>query len=112
MSISPDADHENPETPGDFLHRLDALVRQRLDEAPEGSYTAALAAKGESRVAQKVGEEAVEFVLAAVSGTPDEQIGEAADLLYHVLVLLNVKGLRLSDAVNELERRHRRRPKP
>ena len=101
----------DPESMGDFLQRLDGLVRQRLEETPEGSYTASLAAQGEARVAQKVGEEAIEFVLAAVSGTPEDQIGEAADLIYHVLVLLNVKGLRLSDAIAELERRHRRRPK-
>ncbi len=111
MTTAKDAVVKDPESASDFLERLDGLVRQRLDEAPEGSYTASLAAKGETRVAQKVGEEAVEFVLAAVSGTPEQQIGEAADLLYHILVLLNVKGLRLSDAVAELERRHRRRPK-
>ena len=111
MSERTDAAPQREESSGDFLQRLDALVKQRLEEAPEGSYTAGLAARGETRVAQKVGEEAVEFVLAAVSGTPEDQIAEAADLIYHILVLLNVKGLRLSDAVAELERRHRRRPK-
>jgi len=90
----------------EFLPRLEAIIRDRLASGDGGSYTASLAAAGERRIAQKVGEEGVELALAAVSGTRDEQLGEAADLVYHLLVLLAVKGLALSDVSAILERRH------
>lgn len=89
-----------------FLARLEAIIRNRLDDRPDGSYTAALAAAGDRRIAQKVGEEATELALAAVGGDREEQLDEAADLLYHLLVLLAFKGLSLADVVAVLERRH------
>jgi len=90
----------------EFLSRLEAVIHRRIEDGETGSYTVALAAAGDRRIAQKVGEEAVEFALAAVAGSRDEQLGEAADLVYHVLVLLAVKGLSLADVTAVLERRH------
>lgn len=89
-----------------FLDRLDAIVADRLTARSEASYTYRLAQSGPSRVAQKVGEEAVELILAAATGTRAERIGEAADLLYHLLVLLHTHDLSLADVTAELERRH------
>ena len=89
-----------------FLNELEDIVRQRLNDRPDSSYTARLAAEGDKRVAQKVGEEAVELALASVAGTREEQIGEAADLLFHTLVLLSCKGISLSDVVDVLKKRH------
>ena len=90
----------------EFLQRLETVIADRLDNPDAGSYTAQLAAAGDKRIAQKVGEEAVELALASVAGNPDEMLGEAADLVYHLLVLLNTRGLRLSDVVKTLEDRH------
>lgn len=90
-----------------FLNDLENVILQRLDEQADSSYTAGLVAAGGKRVAQKVGEEAVELALAAVAGERDEQISEAADLLFHTLVLLNSNGIRLADVVAELAARHR-----
>ena len=92
-----------------FLEELEQLIRQRLRESPQGSYTAKLAAQGIVGVAQKVGEEGVELALAAVAQGPEETIGEAADLLFHLLVLLGVKDIPLSRVVEALEQRHRSR---
>lgn len=90
-----------------FLGHLDGVVASRLaNPDTESSYTAKLAAKGRSRVAQKVGEEGVEAALAGVGGSNEELTGEAADLLYHLIVLLRVRGLKLSDAIAVLEKRH------
>ena len=89
-----------------FLSVLEDVVRERLDEQSDESYTAKLAAQGDRRVAQKVGEEAVELALAAVAGERDEQLEEAADLMYHLLVLLAVKNVALVDVVAVLESRH------
>ena len=89
-----------------FLNDLENIIHQRLDQQPDSSYTASLVASGSKRVAQKVGEEAVELALAAVAGERDEQISEAADLLFHMLVLLNSQGIRLADVVEELAARH------
>lgn len=89
-----------------FLSELEDIIRQRLNDRPESSYTARIAAQGDKRVAQKVGEEAVELALAAVAGTRKEQIDEAADLVFHVLLLLNCKGISLSDVVDALKERH------
>ena len=89
-----------------FLEQLEALIRQRLEESPEGSYTARLAARGVAAVAQKVGEEGVELALAAVAGDDENVIDESADLIYHLLVLLAVRNIRLTDAVATLKRRH------
>ena len=93
-------DHTN------FLVTLEAVIQDRLENLPAGSYTAELAAGGRLKVAQKVGEEAVEVVVAAAAEDDTRLTAEAADLLYHVLVLLNLRELRLADVVAELERRH------
>ena len=90
-----------------FLGLLDGIVASRLaNPDPESSYTARLAAKGLSRVAQKVGEEGVEAALAGAGGPDEEVAGEAADLLYHLIVLLRVRGMKLADALAVLEKRH------
>jgi phosphoribosyl-ATP pyrophosphohydrolase/phosphoribosyl-AMP cyclohydrolase len=92
-----------------FLEELEQLIRQRLREAPAGSYTAGLAAQGLVAVAQKVGEEGVELALAAVAQGREETIAEAADVLFHVLLLLAVKDVPLASVVEVLEERHRLR---
>lgn len=97
-----------PEAPGDFLADLDALVEQRERERPAGSYTTGLFEGGVRRIAQKVGEEGVETALAAVAQDDPALLGEAADLLFHLTVLLRARGLSLKDAVRVLEQRHRR----
>ncbi len=89
-----------------FLSQLEQIIGDRIDNPSEESYTASLVAMGPKRVAQKVGEEAVELALAAVDGEDDEVLSEAADLVYHLLVLLNVQSLALSDVVALLEARH------
>ncbi len=90
-----------------FLEVLEGVVQRRKAEArPEQSYTARLLEQGLPRIAQKVGEEAVETVIAALHGPDDEFVGEAADLLYHLLVLLAAKGHSLADVVEVLEGRH------
>jgi len=89
-----------------FLAHLDRIVAERLASGDEKSYTARLAREGVARIAQKVGEEGVEAALAAVTGTDEQFAGEAADLLYHLIVLLRVKKLTLADAIAVLEKRH------
>ncbi|MEO8746147.1 MAG: bifunctional phosphoribosyl-AMP cyclohydrolase/phosphoribosyl-ATP diphosphatase HisIE [Rhodanobacter sp.] len=89
-----------------FLAELDALVADRSNQRPLGSYTTELFAAGVRRIAQKVGEEGVETALAAVAQGDDELLGEAADLIFHLTVLLRARGLSLRDAVAELARRH------
>lgn len=89
-----------------FLGELDALVAKRQRERPAGSYTARLFEEGIRRIAQKVGEEAVETALAAVSGSPDELRDEAADLVFHLLALLRARGLDLETVVARLRERH------
>jgi phosphoribosyl-ATP pyrophosphohydrolase/phosphoribosyl-AMP cyclohydrolase len=83
------------------------VVRERAGAPPEQSYTARLIAAGLPRIAQKVGEEGVETALAAVTADDEALIGEAADLLYHLIVLLHARGLALEDVVKVLEQRHR-----
>ena len=90
----------------DFLRDLEAIIGERIDTDSARSYTAKLAASGDKRVAQKLGEEAVELALAATAGDRDEQIDEAADLVFHLLVLLSTKGLSLEDVVARLKERH------
>lgn len=90
----------------DFLAELENVINDRLTSGRTESYTAALVASGEKRVAQKVGEEAVELALAAVAGSADELVDETADLLFHVLVLLGSKGIRLETIVQRLKTRH------
>jgi phosphoribosyl-AMP cyclohydrolase / phosphoribosyl-ATP pyrophosphohydrolase len=89
-----------------FLGQLDALVAQRHAERPEGSYTTKLFDAGTRRIAQKVGEEGVETALAAVAQDEDALLGESADLLFHLLVLLRARGLDLADVVGVLRERH------
>jgi phosphoribosyl-ATP pyrophosphohydrolase/phosphoribosyl-AMP cyclohydrolase len=89
-----------------FLGNLEEVVAQRLAERPAGSYTAKLLDQGIIRIAQKVGEEGLELALAAVAQSDREVIGEAADLLYHTLLLLKVKSLSLAEVIAELESRH------
>ena len=89
-----------------FLGRLERVIEQRIAVRPPGSYTAKLLAEGTRRIAQKVGEEGLELALAGVVQSGPEIIGEAADLMYHMLLLLKVKGLSLSQVIVELETRH------
>jgi phosphoribosyl-ATP pyrophosphohydrolase/phosphoribosyl-AMP cyclohydrolase len=95
------------EAPGDFLAELDALIAMRQTQRPEGSYTTKLFDAGTRRIAQKVGEEGVETALAAVVQGDAELLGESADLIYHLMVLLHARGLALNDAVEVLRQRHR-----
>jgi phosphoribosyl-ATP pyrophosphohydrolase/phosphoribosyl-AMP cyclohydrolase len=90
-----------------FLERLQTVIRQRIANGPPGSYTAKLAAQGVLKVAQKVGEEGVELALAAAAQDKVRVTAEAADLLYHLLLLLELRELTLRDVVDELEQRHR-----
>jgi phosphoribosyl-ATP pyrophosphohydrolase/phosphoribosyl-AMP cyclohydrolase len=90
-----------------FLDQLQDVIRQRLADAPAGSYTAKLAAQGVLKVAQKVGEEGVELALAGAAQDQARVTAEAADLVYHLLLLLAMRELKLADVVAELERRHR-----
>lgn len=94
-----------PEAPADTLAQLDALIASRERERPDGSYTTRLFDGGIRRIAQKVGEEGVETALAALVQTDDELIGESADLLYHLIVLLRARGLSLADAERVLAAR-------
>jgi len=89
-----------------FLVTLERIIRERDTLRPEGSYSARLLGEGTRRVAQKVGEEAIELALASVAQSEDEVLGEAADLVYHLLLLLEVKHLSLSRVIAELEARH------
>jgi len=92
----------------DFLLTLEAVIAERLEGADaERSYTARLAAQGTSKVAQKVGEEAVELAIAAVAEGTERVRAEAADLVYHLMLLLELRGLTLRDVAAELEARHR-----
>jgi phosphoribosyl-ATP pyrophosphohydrolase len=87
------------------LTRLEATIAQRLLASPEESYVAKLHAKGLKKIAQKLGEEATETVIAALAGDEQELVGEAADLLFHLMVLLAEKGVPLADVLAELDRR-------
>lgn len=94
-----------PAAPGDELAELDGLIARRERERPEGSYTSKLFESGVRRIAQKVGEEGVETALAAVAQDDAALLGEAADLLYHLGVLLRARGLSLGDARRALAAR-------
>ena len=89
-----------------FLSQLEAVIGSRIAKQPDGSYTAALHARGPSRMAQKVGEEALEVALAAVEGDDAALLAESADLLLHLLLLLKSRDRSLIDVVHELELRH------
>jgi phosphoribosyl-ATP pyrophosphohydrolase/phosphoribosyl-AMP cyclohydrolase len=101
-----------PDAPGSFLGDLDALIAQRERERPIGSYTTRLFEGGIRRIAQKVGEEGVETALAAVAQEDADLLGESADLIYHLLVLLRARGLSLGNVENLLRQRHATAPKP
>jgi phosphoribosyl-ATP pyrophosphohydrolase/phosphoribosyl-AMP cyclohydrolase len=90
-----------------FLTSLEDIIADRAGADADSSYTARLLAEGTRRVAQKVGEEGVEVALAAAAGNRDELLDEAADLLYHLLVLLRDQDVSLADVVTVLEERHR-----
>lgn len=89
-----------------FLGELEHVIAQRIVDKPEGSYTARIWAQGPTRMAQKVGEEGVEVALAAVTQEDDRLIGESADLLYHLTLLLKSRDLSLAQVIAELEQRH------
>jgi phosphoribosyl-ATP pyrophosphohydrolase/phosphoribosyl-AMP cyclohydrolase len=90
-----------------FINYLQNFIKKRYQEMPEGSYTTSLFKSGVNRMAQKVGEEAVETVIEAVNGTDEGFIYEASDLIYHLIVLLTSKGYSLDDIGKELKRRHK-----
>jgi len=90
-----------------FLKYLQDFITVRFNEMPEGSYTTSLFKKGVNRMAQKVGEEAVETVIEATNGTEEGFIYEASDLMYHLIVLLTSKGYSLDDLARELKKRHK-----
>jgi len=100
-------DEPNEESDLLFLEYLQDLVDERKKEMPEESYTTTLFRAGTRRIAQKVGEEAVETILGAVSGDDANFLYEGADLLYHLIVLLSQKGYRIEDLAAELKKRHR-----
>lgn len=89
-----------------FLSELQDFIEKRHREMPEGSYTTSLFKKGTNRMAQKVGEEALETVIEATNGSDEKMVYEAADMLYHLVVLLTSKGLRIEDIAKELAKRH------
>jgi len=89
-----------------FIRHLDKVLAQRVKDLPEGSYTSSLLKKGINKVAQKVGEEAVELVIEAKDDNDNLFLNEAADLIYHYLVLLHAKGFDLSDVEEILKGRH------
>ena len=90
-----------------FLLQLEQVIAARKAEDNEASYTAKLFKAGPARIAQKVGEEGVELALASVTDSREKVVSEAADLLYHMLVLLNSRESGLAEVVAELERRHK-----
>lgn len=97
---------ENEKSPLLFLAELSNFIEKRHQEMPEGSYTTSLFRDGLNRMAQKVGEEALELVIEATNGTNDRLIYEGSDMLYHLIVLLTHKGLRIEDMAAELRERH------
>jgi phosphoribosyl-ATP pyrophosphohydrolase/phosphoribosyl-AMP cyclohydrolase len=89
-----------------FLSELQDFIEKRYQEMPEGSYTTKLFRDGVNKMAQKVGEEALELVIEATNGTNERMIYEGSDMLYHLIVLLTSKGLRIEDMARELMERH------
>jgi phosphoribosyl-ATP pyrophosphohydrolase/phosphoribosyl-AMP cyclohydrolase len=89
-----------------FIAQLEQIIARRIADRPPGSYTAKLLDQGITRIAQKVGEEGLELALAAVAQSDAEILGEAADLVYHMLLLLKAKGLSLTQVASELSSRH------
>ena len=97
---------DTPDSEG-FIRKLQTVIQQRHRDMPEGSYTTKLFIKGVKKIAQKVGEEAVESVVEAVDGNRDRFIYEASDMVYHLLVLLEQMGCSIEDLERELELRHK-----
>ena len=97
---------DTPDSEG-FIRKLQSVIQQRHRDMPEGSYTTKLFIKGVKKIAQKVGEEAVESVVEAVDGNRDRFIYEASDMVYHLLVLLEQMGCSIEDLERELELRHK-----
>ncbi len=97
---------ENESTPLLFLAELQAFINKRHEEMPEGSYTTKLFKDGLNRMAQKVGEEALEMIIEATNGTDGKLVYEASDMIYHLMVLLTSKGLNIEDVAQELQKRH------
>lgn len=95
----------------EFLSYLQDFIDQRYKEMPEGSYTTSLFESGINRMAQKVGEEAVETVIEATNGTDGRMMYEASDLLYHLIVLLTAKGRRIEELAEALHQRHHKTKK-
>lgn len=89
-----------------FISDLQDFIEKRKEEMPEGSYTTRLFRDGIAKISQKVGEEALETVIEAISGPDDKLIYEAGDMIYHLLVMLTARGLRIEDIAEELRRRH------
>ncbi|HTT00943.1 MAG TPA: bifunctional phosphoribosyl-AMP cyclohydrolase/phosphoribosyl-ATP diphosphatase HisIE [Steroidobacteraceae bacterium] len=98
--------HETVHEPLAFLARLEQVIAERIAQRPESSYTAGLVAAGPKRLAQKVAEEAVEVALATAAGSDAEVVAEAADLVFHLLVLLRSRAIPLARVSAELEQRH------
>lgn len=91
-----------------FFKYLQHFIEKRHKDMPEGSYTTSLFESGINRMAQKVGEEALESVIEACNGTNDRLIYESADMLYHLIVVLTSKGLSIEDLARELQKRHKK----
>jgi len=98
---------ENEESDIQFLEYLQDFIDQRKQEMPEGSYTTSLFQSGTRKIAQKVGEEAVETIIGAMADDDENFLYEGADLLYHLIVLLSHKGYRIEDLARELKKRHK-----
>lgn len=96
----------NSRNPLLFLTELQDFINRRKEEMPEGSYTTSLFKDGVNRMAQKMGEEALETVIEATNGSPEKLVYEASDMIYHLIVLLTSKGLRIEDVAAELQKRH------
>ncbi len=89
-----------------MLNKLETIIQERKRDLPEGSYTTSLFHKGLNKIAQKVGEESIETIVAALGETRERQISELSDLMYHLLVLMTELDISLDDINAELEQRH------
>jgi phosphoribosyl-ATP pyrophosphohydrolase/phosphoribosyl-AMP cyclohydrolase len=96
---------ESPTMPTDFIHQLEMVIAKRKQQRPQNSYTTTLFEAGLSRITQKVGEEAIEVVLAAIEKNDEEFCGEVADLIFHLLVLLNQRDLQFSNIIDVMKKR-------